>query len=175
VKIKNWLETVVQNHPVLSKAFQDNRAGILFADITERNSPEWASINPDLEIYGASVPKLGILLGILYNDAYASDYRKGVLSVFQDEISKMIKTSDNLESGKLYALTSFQSIKSALVNLGLYQWDESENCGRGGIWCGALTIRKKQKSGLLKILKLPNGTRWIFLFIRALSQVNISR
>lgn len=145
IEMKEWLGRVIHDHPVLFKAFKENRAGILLADISGSRAPRWAEINADLEIYGASVPKLGILLGILYNSVYGSDSQRAVLQNFSDEITAMIKKSNNLESGKLYALTSLKSIKAALIESNLFQWDERAQEGAGGMWCGAVYNTRETK------------------------------
>jgi len=135
-ELTQFLNQVVMENPVLASAKADGRLGILFADISEGRIPTWAALDPDLEIYGASVPKLGILLGILQHHATGGDFRKNILSDFESSITAMIKKSDNLESGKLYALASFDSIHSALSQHGLYEWEETTGTGRGGMWCG---------------------------------------
>lgn len=131
-----FLNRTVSSEPSLQLAKDEGRLGVLLADISSARLPRWAAIDPDLEIYGASVPKLGILLGILQHHATGSDFRKNILSDFESSITAMIKKSDNLESGKLYALASFDSIHSAIRQYGLYEWDEATRTGRGGMWCG---------------------------------------
>lgn len=135
-ELMEFLDHTISGQPLLQLAKDEGRLGVLLADISSSRAPRWAAIDPDLEIYGASVPKLGILLGILQHHATGSDFRKNILTDFESSITAMIKKSDNLESGKLYALTSFDSIHSALRQHGLYEWDEATRTGRGGMWCG---------------------------------------
>lgn len=137
-ELRQWLERLADAQSDLRRARAQGRVGLLVADLSEGRKPRWAALNPDFETYGASVPKVAILLGILYNHVHATNARRGVLEEFHDEIARMIKVSDNVEAGKLYAMTSFESISAALRAQGLYDWDEASRTGRGGLWCGGV-------------------------------------
>lgn len=133
----NFLNETVHGNRALAKAKADGRIGLLLADISDGRNPQWAAIDPDLELYGASTPKLAILLGILYNHKHSNNvFKKNMLTDFNGAITAMIKKSDNFEAGRLFAMTSFESVHAAIVEHGLYEWNEKTQSGKGGLWAG---------------------------------------
>lgn len=89
-----------------------------------------AMVRPDTMFYGASVPKICILLG--YFDKYPEAARHLDPQV-RSELERMIKRSDNEMAAKYSQLVGIEHIQ-ALITGKQYRFYDQEH--GGGLWCG---------------------------------------
>ena len=123
------LESVVNANPSWKKLIGQKRMTVGVVDLSN-DEVRFASVNGDVMMYAASMPKIAILLA-----AYAS-FEDGSL-VESDEIHRdltaMIRKSSNKAATRIIDLVGFDKIAEVLSNpvYGLYD----ENKG-GGLWVG---------------------------------------
>lgn len=91
--------------------------------------PRVAMLNPDREIYGASVPKIGILLG--YFALKPASETEKLDPTVRKELGDMIKLSSNELASKYSHELGLKNIQGVLDRLGFYDKDHG-----GGIWVG---------------------------------------
>lgn len=92
--------------------------------------PRLAMLNPDRELYAASVPKIGILLA--YFDAHPEAADPGKLDpAVRKELGQMIKVSSNEMAAKYSRQLGLKNVQAALDKYHFY--DKTQG---GGIWIG---------------------------------------
>ena len=94
------------------------------------SSPRLAMLNPDRELYAASVPKVGILLAYFATHPEAAEPGKLDPAV-RKELGEMIKISSNEMAAKYSREIGLKNVQAALDKYGFYDKDHG-----GGIWVG---------------------------------------
>ncbi len=104
---------------------EDQRAfGVL--DLTDLR---FAAIRPDAIFYGASVPKIAILLAYFETHPQAAETLDPQTGL---ELKRMIKRSDNALAAKYSQLVGLERIRQILQSDKYRLYDPA----RGGLWCG---------------------------------------
>jgi beta-lactamase class A len=109
----------------LGMTSEHSAVGII--DLT--GTPRVALLNPDRETYGASVPKIGILLG--YFALKPASETEKLSPVVRRELGEMIKISSNEMASKYSHELGLKNIQGVLDRNGFYDKDHG-----GGIWVG---------------------------------------
>lgn len=115
------------------------RLGIALIDITDPYRPMSAFINPRKMLYSASLPKIGILLGVTDKLSTGEIRSSGEL---QDKMRSMIRKSSNKTASELFDLAGGQRIAAVLQSKKHKLYDIRKG---GGLWVGQAYNR---------------GTRW---------------
>jgi beta-lactamase class A len=110
---------------------QEKRLSVALVDLSDPRFIRYAGIDDDRERYAASLPKIGILLGVFYQiDRGAIRYTPEL----RRKMELMIRRSDNAISSEMIRLVGFQNIADALRDPKHQLYDPQ---GRGGgIWVG---------------------------------------
>jgi beta-lactamase class A len=98
------------------------------AGVLDLNTLRLATVHPDLEFYGASVPKIGILLAYFELHPEAAT---NLAAETRHELGLMIKASDNQMAAKFSRELSLKQIQAVLDRYGFYDAQRG-----GGIWVG---------------------------------------
>ena len=127
-----------ETHPVLQRelenidvqlrsryAMQSNQAAVGLLDL---RTSRVAMVHPDRCEYGASVPKIGILLAYF---ALRPDAATNLDPGTRHQLGLMIKRSSNETASKFSHELGLKQIQEVLNRLGLYQAQQG-----GGIWVG---------------------------------------
>lgn len=114
----------------LSKAVSSKRLSVSVMDITSPDVPRYAGLNDAMQMYGASIPKILILL------AYYMQIEEGKLEFSQPTAqiaTKMIRYSSNRAANKMISIIGGNYITNLALRpeLNLYNPDEG-----GGLWLG---------------------------------------
>lgn len=122
----------------LRKEFKDQRltavkqkkVGIVVVDISDLHHPKVAAYNPDVMMYGASLPKIAILLGAFVM------IERGQLE-FNDELrasmTRMIRNSSNQDATAVLKRVGFENLANILQSDPYRLYDPAHN---GGLWVG---------------------------------------
>lgn len=106
------------------------RLSVSLVDITDPDAPRYAAIDDDRMRYAASLPKIGILLGVFDqvdrgNLEYSPELR--------EELERMIRNSSNRASSAMIRRVGFQEIADVLQDPRYELYDTDR---QGGIWVG---------------------------------------
>ncbi len=121
----------VLNQAPYRRLVQERRLSVALVDLSDPGAPRYAALDDDRERYAASLPKIGILLGVF------DQVEKGSIRYSPDlrrKLELMIRRSDNAISSELIRLVGFQNIANSLRDP-RHQLYDSEGRG-GGIWVG---------------------------------------
>ncbi len=111
-------------------AVKKKQAAFVVVDITDLQHPKVASLNPDVMLYAASLPKIAILLGafveiergtIPYNDAIRA------------ELTRMIRNSSNKAATAVLNRVGIENLAQILQSEKYRLYDPKHN---GGLWVG---------------------------------------
>jgi beta-lactamase class A len=114
----------------LSGAVKHNKLGVTLVDITDPSRPRVGSVNGDLMMYAASLPKIAILLGA-YEKASLGLLR--VDAPLQSKIDLMIRRSSNRAATEVMDIVGREYIASVLMSPRYRLYDPTHN---GGLWVG---------------------------------------
>lgn len=120
----------VLNLPSYRRLVQQGRLSVALVDITDPDSIRYAGLDEDRERYAASLPKIGILLGVF------DQIDKGKIRYtpqLKSKLEAMIRRSDNAMSSELIGLVGFPAIAAALRDPRHELYDPDRG---GGIWVG---------------------------------------
>ncbi len=112
----------------LGDAAAARQLAVALVDITDPRAPRLASVNGDHMMYAASLPKIGILLGVMQR------VHDGELALNDDiraALTRMIRNSSNSAATEMYHAVGPQRLAAVLRDYGLY--DPRHN---GGLWVG---------------------------------------
>jgi beta-lactamase class A len=96
--------------------------------VLDLNTPRLAMVHPDREFYGASVPKIGILLGYFQLRPEAAAHLDAQT---RHELGDMIKQSSNEMAAKYSRKLGLKQIQAVLDSYQLYDTNHG-----GGLWVG---------------------------------------
>jgi beta-lactamase class A len=122
------------------------RLAVVLVDVTENGMPRVASINGDVMMYAASLPKIAVLLGAFEKIA------EGKMKLdFETEwqLHKMIKASSNTAATEMMQRVGKEYIARVLLSPRYRLYDPAHN---GGLWVG----KDYAKSGLWRRDPLHN-------------------
>ena len=129
VALQTSLESILRRPP-FANLVAAGRLSVALVDLTDPNRLRYAGWDDDRERYAASLPKIGILLGVF------SEIEKGHLQYtpeLRTQLERMIRYSDNQISSALIQRIGFPAIEAALRDPRHQLYDEGRS---GGIWVG---------------------------------------
>ena len=122
--------TRVLRQPAYQRLVAQQRLSVAFADITDLDNVRYASHDDDRMRYAASLPKIGILLGVF------DQIEKGAIEytpALRGRLELMIRNSDNRISSEMIERVGFENIAATLEDPRHELYDPARN---GGIWVG---------------------------------------
>lgn len=124
------LRTILNQSPY-RRLVQERRLSVALVDLSDPRVIRYAGVDDDRERYAASLPKIGILLGVFDQvDKGRIDYTPEL----RGKLELMIRRSSNAVSSELIRLVGFQNIANALRDPRHLLYDP---VGRGGgLWVG---------------------------------------
>ena len=120
----------VLRQPPYRRLIAEKRLSVALVDITDLERARYAGHDADRMRYAASLPKIGILLGVF------DQIEKGNIEyteAFRTRLELMIRNSDNKTSSDMIRLVGFQKIADALLDPRHELYDRDR---KGGIWVG---------------------------------------
>jgi beta-lactamase class A len=124
------LRTILNQSPY-RRLVQERRLSVALVDLSDPRVIRYAGLDADRERYAASLPKIGILLGVF------SQVDNGILRYTPElrrKLELMIRRSDNAISSEMIRLVGFQNIANTLRDP-KHQLYDAQGRG-GGIWVG---------------------------------------
>ena len=122
--------TAILNEGPYQRLIRERRLSVALVDITDLDRPRYAGYDADRMRYAASLPKIGILLGVF------DQVERGRIRYtpeLRGRLELMIRNSDNRTSSELIRLVGFQNIARTLQDPRYELYDRDR---RGGIWVG---------------------------------------
>ncbi len=127
--LQTGLDQILRQAPY-NRLIRDGRLSVSLVDMTDPDALRYAAVDDDRERYAASLPKIGILLGVF------AQIDKGNLEYtprMRNRLESMIRRSDNRISSEMIKLVGFPNIAAALRDPRHSLYDEGRS---GGIWVG---------------------------------------
>lgn len=122
--------TGILNEAPYQRLIRERRLSVALVDITDLDHVRYAGYDADRMRYAASLPKIGILLGVF------DQVERGRLRYtpeLRGRLERMIRNSDNKTSSDMIRLVGFQNIARTLQEPRHQLYDRDR---RGGIWVG---------------------------------------
>ena len=116
--------------PRYANLIRAGRLSVSLVDITDMSNIRYSGVDDDRERYAASLPKIGILLGVF---AQIEQGRLTYTPALRNQMELMIRHSNNQVSSDLIRMVGFQNIANALRDPKHQLYDEERG---GGIWVG---------------------------------------
>ncbi|GMV05874.1 MAG: hypothetical protein AMXMBFR53_21510 [Gemmatimonadota bacterium] len=116
--------------PAYRRLVQQGRLSVSLVDLSDPSAMRYAGVDDTRERYAASLPKIGILLGLF------DQIEQGKLAYtpeLRQKMEGMIRRSDNALSSELIGRIGFPAIAQALRDPRHQLYDEGRG---GGIWVG---------------------------------------
>jgi len=129
-QLQAGLRSVLNQSPY-RRLIQERRLSVALVDLSDPAGIRYAGVDDDRERYAASLPKIGILLGVFYQ---IDQGRIRYTPELRRKLELMIRRSDNAISSEMIRLVGFQTIADALRDP-RYQLYDPESRG-GGLWVG---------------------------------------
>jgi beta-lactamase class A len=129
--LQNRLEQALKRQPSWRFLLATGKMSVALVDLTNPRAPRFAQINGRIMMYGASLPKLAILLA-----AYQG-FQNGALREtpqIHSDLIEMIRRSDNEAAGRLTARLGLGKIE-ALIQSSRYRFYDAAS--GGGLWLGS--------------------------------------
>ena len=124
------LRTILNQSPY-RRLVQERRLSVALVDLSDPRVIRYAGVDDDRERYAASLPKIGILLGVFDQiDKGRIEYTPEL----RGKMELMIRNSSNSISSEMIRLVGFQNIANALRDP-RHQLYDPEGRG-GGLWVG---------------------------------------
>jgi len=130
----------------LREAVKRHQLGLAFVDITEAASPRVASLNGDVMMYAASLPKIAVLLAAFEKIAQG---KMRLTREVEESLTRMIRESSNAAATEMMHRVGKEYIARVLLNPRYRLYDPKHN---GGLWVG----KDYAKAGLWKRDPLNN-------------------
>ncbi|MDX1708249.1 MAG: serine hydrolase [Desulfobacterales bacterium] len=112
------------------QAVEDKKAAMVVVDITDLKNPKVASVNPDVMLYAASLPKIAILLGAFVQ------IERGEMTLNDETraaMTRMIRNSSNKDATDILNQVGFENLAQILQSEKYRLYDLQRN---GGLWIG---------------------------------------
>lgn len=127
--LQSGLTAVLAERPY-RRLVSERRLSVSLVDVTDPDHPRYAGFDDNHMRYAASLPKIGILLGVFDQiDRGAIAYTPEL----RQKLELMIRRSDNAVSSELISLVGFENIARTLQDPRHQLYDPAR---RGGIWVG---------------------------------------
>jgi len=120
----------VLRQPAYRRLVDQRRISVALVDLSDPDHIRYAGVDDDRMRYAASLPKIGILLGVFDQ---IDRGRIRYTPQLRTKMEGMIRRSDNALSSELIQLVGFQSIAQALRDPRYQLYDPSR---KGGLWVG---------------------------------------
>jgi beta-lactamase class A len=117
-------------HPEFMKTIKNEKLAIAVVDVTELQEPRVASVNGDVMLYAASLPKIAIVLGA-FVEAESGDIELN--SEVMGELNRMIRKSSNKDATAVLNRVGVEDLAAILQSPELELYDPEHN---GGLWVG---------------------------------------
>ena len=117
-------------HPDFMKAVNRQKLAVAVVDVTRLQEPRVASVNGDLMLYAASLPKIAIVLGA-FVEAERGDLELN--SEVMEELNQMIRKSSNKAATSVLNRVGIEDLATILQSPQLRLYDPEHN---GGMWVG---------------------------------------
>jgi len=117
-------------HPDFMKAVNRKKLAVAVVDVTRLQEPRVASVNGDLMLYAASLPKIAIVLGA-FVEAERGDLELN--SEVMEELNQMIRKSSNKAATSVLNRVGIEDLAAILQSPQLRLYDPEHN---GGLWVG---------------------------------------
>ena len=128
-RLQARLEQALQQHAAWRPLLAQGKMAVGLVDLSNPKAPRAALVNGDTMMYGASLPKLMILLAAF--QGFEDGSLKDTPEVHRDLI-EMIRRSDNLAASRMIGRIGLRKIE-ALASDRRYRFYEPK---KGGIWLG---------------------------------------
>jgi beta-lactamase class A len=122
--------TGILNEAPFRSLIDARRLSVALVDITDIDNVRYAGYDADRMRYAASLPKIGILLGVFDQ---VGQGRIRYTPELRGRLELMIRNSDNKTSSDMIRLVGFQNIARTLQDPRYLLYDRDR---RGGIWVG---------------------------------------
>lgn len=106
------------------------KAALVVVDITDLQHPKVASLNPDVMLYAASLPKIAILLGAFVQIEHG---QMPLNDQTRAEFTRMIRNSSNKAATAVLNRVGFENLAEILQSEKYRLYDPKHN---GGLWVG---------------------------------------
>ena len=129
--LQKALDAALAEEPAFWKAIDENRAGVVVADVTDLEQPKVASYNPDRMLYAASLPKIAIVFGAFVQ------IEAGQLALDAEtrrELVDMVRVSSNRDASAVLRKVGIERLAEILQDPrhgALY-----DRAHGGGLWVG---------------------------------------
>ncbi len=113
-----------------ARVVENKKAAFVVVDITDLKNPKVASINPDVMLYAASLPKIAILLGAFVQ------IERGEMTLNDETraaMTRMIRNSTNKDATDILNQVGFENLAQILQSDKYRLYDLQRN---GGLWVG---------------------------------------
>ena len=117
-------------HPEFMKAVRSQKLALAVVDVTRLDKPRVASINGDVMLYAASLPKIAIVLGAFVE---AESGELELNSEVMNELNRMIRNSSNKDATAVLNRVGIEDLAKILQSQQLRLYDPEHN---GGLWVG---------------------------------------
>ena len=117
-------------HPDFMKAVKNQKLAVAVVNVTRLQEPRVASVNGDLMLYAASLPKIAIVLGA-FVEAERGDLELN--SEVMEELNQMIRKSSNKAATSVLNRVGIEDLATILQSPQLRLYDPEHN---GGLWVG---------------------------------------
>ena len=130
-ELKAAIEHVLRKNHIFWRAKAGGRASLVVADVTDLREPKVASFEPELMMYAASLPKIGIIHGVFV------EVQAGRLEIDEEtrqQLIQTVKVSSNRDASALLYKVGFERLAEILqdpAHGALYDPKYG-----GGIWVG---------------------------------------
>jgi beta-lactamase class A len=114
----------------LDEPIRRRKLGVVFVDITEVEKPRVASVNGDVMMYAASLPKIAVLLAVYES---AAEGRLEIDKQIEEEVERMIRDSSNSAATDLMNRVGKEYIAQVLLKPRYRLYDPTRG---GGLWVG---------------------------------------
>jgi beta-lactamase class A len=133
------LELALKQHAAWQPLLVQGKMSVGLVDLSDPKAPRAALVNGDTMMYGASLPKLMILLAAF--QGFEDGSLKDTPEVHRDLI-EMIRRSDNLAASRVIARIGLRKIE-ALASDPRYRFYDPK---KGGIWLGGTYASGDEKN-----------------------------
>ncbi len=128
-RLQTRLDQALKRHAAWQPLLIQGRMAVALVDLSDPKAPRFAQVNGDTMMYGASLPKLGVLLAAF--QGFEDGSLKETAEIHRDLI-EMIRRSSNEAAGKVINQIGLERIE-ALMRERRYGFYDPR---KGGIWPG---------------------------------------
>ena len=134
-ELQQQLEQLVAA-PALARAIREKRFAAALVDITDAERPRLATVNGDVMLYAASLPKIAILLGV-FEKAHQQNEQLDAATL--DSATRMIRSSSNSAATEMYFAVGPAQLARYLQSDRYRLYDREFG---GGLWVGKPYARR---------------------------------